>query len=155
MKKSLILTFWALVGTFILIVGEFFIQAVGELFEDPLFFLLPIIVFSLLGAVLIFLTLKQKVEGVLKKYLLLTGISAVGFFISIFLHNVIYGLFIYLFGSDFWTRIAVEDEPLFFMIAVFVCPVGFLVGAIGSVVKHNSSRKSVAEKATRHSVEKL
>jgi len=26
------------------------------------------------------------------------------------------------------------DEPVFFIIAVIICPIGFLVGAIGSIV---------------------
>jgi len=144
MKKSLISTFWALVGVFLVIASEFFIPVVRELFRGSLLFLLPFIVFSLLGVVLIFLTVKEKVEGMLKKFLILTGASSVGFFISILLHNVIYGLFIYLFGDTFWERIGLGDEPFFFIIAIFVCPLAFLVGVVGTIVLLVKKRKKVA-----------
>jgi len=67
----------------------------------------------------------------LQKFFLLTGASAAGFFVSFLLHNAIYALFIYFFGEGFWSG---GDEPFFFIMAVFVCPLGFLVGAIGSIV---------------------
>jgi len=57
----------------------------------------------------------------LKKFLLLMGISAGAFVVSVLLHNAIYGLF----GIE---------EPVFFCIAVFLCPAAFLVGAVGSIV---------------------
>ena len=90
--------------------------------------------FFLLGVALIFLTVKEKVGGMLNKYLLLTGASAIGIPVSIFLHNAIYGLFIQWFGADIWDRIGTGDEPVFFIIAIIVCPIGFLVGVVGSIV---------------------
>ena len=70
----------------------------------------------------------------LKKYLILTAASIAGFVICVILHNVIYGLLIYLFGEDFWDKIGISDEPFFFLLAVFVCPVLFLIGVVGSIV---------------------
>ena len=75
-----------------------------------LFLIISEVVFSLLGVALILLTVKGKVGGGLKKFLILTGASSVGFVISIFLHNAIYGLFIQWFGVDFWGRIGLGDE---------------------------------------------
>jgi len=69
-----------------------------------------------------------------RKFLILAGLSFGGFFVSVLLHNLVYGLFIILFGPDFWDRIGLRDEPFFFLLAVIVCPIGFLIGAIGSVV---------------------
>ena len=123
--------FWALVGIFIVIVCLFFIPVFRDLLRGSLLFLSPLVVFSLLGAALIFFTVKEKVGGILKKFLLLTGASAAGFFVFVLLHNAIYGLFIYFFGADFWNG---GDEPVFFIMATIVCPLGFLVGAIGSIV---------------------
>ncbi len=57
----------------------------------------------------------------LKTFLLVTGISLGAFIISIFLHNVIRGLF------DI-------EEPVFFVIAVFISPLAFAIGIIGSLV---------------------
>jgi len=69
----------------------------------------------------------------LKTFLLITGISLAAFIISVFLHNAIYGLFIYFFGADFWDRIGIGDEPVFFIIAL-LSVVAFVVGLIGSLV---------------------
>ncbi len=126
--------FWALVGIFVVIMGAIFIPAVRELLVGFLFLIISGAIFLLLGVALIFLTVKEKVGGLPKKFLLLTGASAVGFFLSFLLHNVIYGLFIYWFGVDFWDRIGLGDEPFFFFMAVLVCPIGFLVGTVGNIV---------------------
>ena len=126
--------FWALVGIFVVIVSVFFIPAVRDLLMGFLFIIISGAIFFLLGVALIILTVKEKVRGTLKKFLLLTGASAAGFFVFVFLHNAFYGLFIHFFGADFWDRIGLGDEPFFFIMAIFVCPIGFLVGAVGSIV---------------------
>ena len=126
-------TFWALVGTFLVIIGAIFIPAVRELLMGSLFLLISGTVFFLLGAGLIFLAVKQKVGVMSRRFLLLTGAAAAGFVVSVLLHNAVYGLFIYWFGADFWDRIGLGDEPVFFFMAILVCPVAFLVGAIGTI----------------------
>ena len=126
--------FWALVGVFIVIGCVFSIPVVRELLVGFLFLIISGAIFLLLGVALIVLTVKEKVGGMLKKFFLLTGASSVGVLVSILLHNAIYGLFIYFFGADFWDRIGMADEPVFFFMAIIVCPVGFLVGAVGSIV---------------------
>ena len=138
--------FWALVAVFVVVVSIFLIPALRDLLRG-----LPIIIVSgsvllLLGVALIVLTVREKVTGLLKKFLLLTGASAAGIFVSVFLHNAIYGLFIYWFGADFWDRIGLgDDEPFFFIMAIFVGPIAFLVGVVGSVVlaiKHKRIEQS-------------
>ena len=57
----------------------------------------------------------------LKRFLLTMAISAGAFVVSVIAHNAI----------SAWFGI---EEPVFFGIAVFVCPVAFLVGAVGSIV---------------------
>ena len=125
--------FLALVGVFGLLVSSFFFPCVGDLLWGfPFLGLLS--VFFGLGGLLIYFVVKGKVKGKQRRFLLLTGGSAVCFFVCVFLHNFIYGLFIVLFGPDFWQRIGLEDEPFFFLFALVVCPVGFLIGTIGSLV---------------------
>jgi len=87
----------------------------------------------------------------LRKSLVLTGASAVGFFASAILHNIVYRLFIHLFGSDFWDRIGVGDEPFFFIMGLFVCPIGFLVGAVGSIVLFVKQRRGGKERKKQSS----
>ena len=138
MKGKLVWSvFWALVGVFVIVISMIAIP--GPLIPVWLsfqgIFFSALAVFILLGVVLLFLTVKTKVGGILKKFLLLTGASAIGIPVSIFLHNAIYGLFIHFFGADFWERFGSGgDEPFFFIMALFVCPIGFLVGAVGTIV---------------------
>ena len=129
--------FWALVGVFVVIASIFFIAAFIPAFRGSIFLWFITTsgaVFFLLGVALIFFTVKEKVGGTLKKFLLLTGASAAGVFVSVLLHNAIYGLFIHFFGADFWDRIGPGDEPVFFIMAIFVCPAAFIVGTVGSIV---------------------
>ena len=126
--------FWLLIGVFAIVLAEFFIPAFRNLFKSSLLFLLPIAVFFLLGLALILSTLKQRITGKLKKFLLLTGASASGFFVSILLHNFIYALST-VTGHIIVLNYLVEALHMtFFFIAIIVCPIGFLVGIIGSAL---------------------
>ena len=123
--------FWALIGIFVVVVCLFAIPAAGRLLTGLLFLITAGAVLFLLGGALIFLTVKQKVSGMLKKFLLLTGASAVGIPVFAVLHNVVYMLGMMWFGRSAWGN---GDEPVFFIMALVVCPLGFLVGAVGSIV---------------------
>ena len=135
-------TFWLLLGIFIFILCQFFIPSVGDLLQGSLLFLLPFIIFSLSGAMLIFLTLKKKVKGNLKKFLLLTGVSASGFFVGILLHNVFYGLGIMAKNITLLSYLLEALHVVFFIIAMIICPVGFLIGTIGSMILFRKEKKS-------------
>jgi hypothetical protein len=78
---------------------------------------------------LIVLTIKKEIHGLLKKSFLVTGSSAAGLPFFAVLHNIVTALCIQFFGfsNDF-------DEPVFFIIAVILCPLGFLVGTVGTIV---------------------
>jgi len=140
--------FWALVGVYAVIASVFFIPAARELLMGFLFLTISGAVFLLLGVALILSTVKEKMAGMLKKFFILTGASSAGFFVSVSLHNAIYGLFIYWFGADFWDRTGLGDEPFFFIMAILVCPIGLLVGMVGSIVlaikQSKTARKSLS-----------
>lgn len=127
--------FWTLIAVFVVVMaGLLFTPPFIPAFIGPVFLWFINIfgsIFLLLGVALIVLTVRERVEGKLKAFFLLTGASATGFFVSFLLHNAVYALFIHFFGEGFWNG---GDEPFFFIMAVFVCPLGFLVGAIGSIV---------------------
>ena len=126
MKGKLIWSiFWALVGVFVIVVGIIFIGSFIEAEEPPMFYIVLLsaggVVLIGLGVALLVLTVKAKVRGMLKGFLLLTGASVVGFPIFAILHNVVGGL------------LNIE-EPVFFIMATMVCPIGFVVGAVGTIV---------------------
>lgn len=116
-----------------MIVSEFFVPVIRDLFRGSFLFLLPPIIFFLLGLALIFLTVKQKTEGVLKKFLILTGTSSTGFFVGIFLHNAFYALGTITSQIIVLNYLVKALEVAFFFIAI-ACPVGFLIGIVGSVL---------------------
>ena len=141
MNKSLTVTLLALVVSFLLILGAFFIPPVQNLFQGTALFLLPFIIFSLLGIVLIFLTLREKVKGTLKRYLLLTGASALGFFTFIFLHNAFYALNMVTHHITVLNYLTEILHTIFFLAAILLCPLGFLVGIVGTTILHFKQKR--------------
>ena len=91
------------------------------------------------GIVLILATVKRKVTGKLKKFQLLAGASALGIPVFAVLHNVAYMLGIMWFGESAWGN---GDEPVFSILAVIVCPLGLLVGGIGSIIIRIKQRRT-------------
>jgi len=126
--------FWALVVIFVIVVCAMAIPVLRHYVMGPTFLITVGAALFLLGMALIWLTLKARVAGALKKFLILTGASAVGFPVSVLLHNAFYGLGIM---AEHITVLRYLMEVLhiaFFIIAIFICPLGFLVGAVGSIV---------------------
>jgi hypothetical protein len=137
MSRSNWVIFWALLGTFIVVVGWFLFATTNEFARGSQFVIFLATsgaIFVSLGIALILLTVKGKAVGALRKFLILTGAGAIGIPVSIVLHNVIYGLFVYFFSEGFWGRIGLGDEPVFFVMGIFICPIAFLVGTVGSIV---------------------
>ena len=107
-----------------------------DVFTGPMgniLFFLPYIIFLLLGLALIVFALKDKIQGKLKRFLLLTGTSALGVFPFIILHNLTTALLSTIFKQEI-------EEPFFFILAVIICPIGFIVGSIGSIVLINKQK---------------
>ncbi len=75
----------------------------------------------------------MKVDDKLKFFLILTGGSAILFVASILLHNLL-------------PAVLGFEEPIFFLIAVLVCPVAFLVGTVGSIILLIKARSKEALK---------
>jgi len=105
--------------------------------SDPVRLLLhgwPIAV--VLGAA-IFVYSRRRLSGRLRLYVTIIGASILGFFVSVLLHNAIYALvFVTLMDRPDM------DEPVFFIIAVLVCPVALVVGVVGSLVTWWKQRRS-------------
>jgi len=77
---------------------------------------------------------KKKLKLSMKKFLLLTGVSAVGFLVFSILHNLFYALEIVAKRFFLLSSLFSLLHGAFFIIAVLACPLGFLVGMTGSVV---------------------
>ena len=70
------------------------------------------------------------------KWLLLTWkkvlFIVIAWIVAIVLHNLVYALFIILFGENFWIG---GDEPFFFILAIIVIPAYFVICVVYSLIK--------------------
>jgi hypothetical protein len=132
--KAIWTLFWALIGVFVLIVCFFLIEPFSELMEGSELFLSPFIVFFLLGIALLVFTLREKAVGLLKIFFLLTAASATGVFVFVLLHNGFYALAMVSSPIPVLGPVLEFLHAAFFVIAIIVCPLGFLTGAIGNIV---------------------
>ncbi len=147
-QKILKIVFSTLIAIFVLLLA-YFLFPMSLIIKRLLFPFIVIfsIIFLVLGVVLVYLTLKLKIKGVLKKFLILTGISAMSSFIFSLLHNLFYALEI--IGKNVAVlRYMMEVSHISsFIIALIISPIGFLIGSIGSIIlfkkkggRHFSSR---------------
>ena len=140
-KESVLrVTFYLLVAVFVSAISIIFIPAFRG-FISGTFMIISGVILVILGSVLIGLTLVQKVEGKFKKFLMLTGASAAGFFVFALLHNIFYGLEQVTNHITILSYLMKAFEVIFFLIAIFACPIGFLIGVIGTIIMFNKKRK--------------
>jgi hypothetical protein len=123
------ITFWALIVLGLILFASVFTGIIGRI---P--FLPSIGLFFLLGFLLVIFTLREKVKGWLKFFLLLTGLSAAGFSLFGVLHNLFYALNIIWADITILRYLTEWLHVAYFLIAVLVCPVTFLIGLIGSII---------------------
>lgn len=71
---------------------------------------------------------KTKHKKKINKYLVLIVSSFVGFFLFAFFHNATSGILSLVFGRYI-------EEPVFFILATIVCPLGLLIGIIGGFIQ--------------------
>jgi len=133
LKKTTAIFFGLLVGVFLLWLSSLFVPAIREIFKGTSFVFLLVSIF-IFGFLLLVFTLKLQPRGLLKKFLVLISASSLGMVGGGILHNLLYALCIYFFGANFWEKVGLGDEPVFFFIAVVISPLAFLVGLIGTLV---------------------
>lgn len=129
-KPSTEYVFLSLITVFILLVGYFFIPFSNE-FKRSSFLILAFlgISFLVLGVRLAIQSRKEK--GKLRFFLILTGLSAIFPLVGTLLHNLFYALAIKF--PDF-SAIFEFLHGAFFILALIVAPILFLIGAIGSMI---------------------
>ncbi len=101
-------------------------------FESRIFF--PIVAASsilLFAFGIILIRIAKQEKGKLKKALLLTSISAISPFVFTLFHNFFYGLNITFKNVSFLFEIL---GVVSFLIAIFVAPITFIIGAVCSIM---------------------
>ena len=100
--------------------------------ETVIFITLGGILVGLIAIGICLVLIQWKIKTKLNKFQLLAVASAIGFPVFAILHNVVYALGIVWFGDDCWGSNG--DEPVLFIVALFVCPLGLLVAVIGDKI---------------------
>jgi len=139
-ENTLTIIFYLLAAVFVSAISIIFIPAFRGIVSGT-FMIISGVILVILGSVLIGITLVQKVEGKLKKFLILTGVSAAGFFIFALLHNIFYALAQVSGHIIILSYLMKAFEVIFFLITIFACPIGFVIGVIGTLVMFNKKRK--------------
>ncbi|MFH1631624.1 MAG: hypothetical protein ABIA47_01180 [bacterium] len=134
-NKYLNTTFYLLIAAFVLIILEMAVPQVRELLSGSEIFLIPFVLFSGLGVALTVLTLRAKLPKPARRYLLVTGFASAGVLIGAVLHNLFYALAIVTEHLPAVSYIAGILSAGFFIIGLLVCPIAYIVGTIGSIVK--------------------
>ena len=111
--------------------------------RPPYIFILWALLFFT-GVGLIITTTKEKITGKRKLYLLLSGFSSAGFFLFGVLHNLFYALSTITENSVILNKTINFFGAGFFLVAVIVCPIGLIMGIVGTLIllKKSQSEKS-------------
>ncbi len=121
--------FYSLIIIFVLMIGFFLMQS-------GIFFLVAAILGLLLSALgIYFIILVKKSKQKKKLFLYMIGISAASILPASILHNVFYA-FAIIAENILVLKVFFEFlHAAFFLFAIPVCPILFLVGVIGTLVK--------------------
>ena len=141
MKKKIIPSILYFLITLFLLLVSFFVIPFSDNLRHTLFPVAGVLafIFCVLGFTLIFLARKEK--GKQKLFLLITGISAAGFLVSVILHNFLYALAILAENIAILHYTFEFLHTAFFIVGIIGCPIGFLVGVIGFLVLHFHKKK--------------
>ena len=124
--------FNALIILSILVMLDMFIPNIGRM-TGPNVFILWILHFAA-GVGLIITTYKEKISGKRKFFLLLSGFSSAGFLLGVVLHNSLYALGTITENLVILNKIINFFEVAFFLAATIICPIGFIVGMVGTLI---------------------
>lgn len=154
MKKHLVpIVFSLLIFDFLLIISTLFIPSLRPYMTGTSVITTGAI-FLLLGVILIVVARRdKKLNSKLRNFLILTGFSAAGFFVGVLLHNALYALAMIVHGFKGLYDLLEFFHVIFFLVATILCPLGFLVGLVGSIVVfikkntiNNKGRKNAKSK---------
>jgi len=121
-----------LVFSAIVILLMLFPDTAGRMVGANIIFFWVLLAFSGIGLTII--TYRERIVGKRKFFLLSTGISSAGFFLGVVLHNLFYALSTLtedLIGLDAFLNVL---EVGFFLVATILCPIGLLVGIVGTIL---------------------
>ena len=138
-RRALVSLFWVLVAAYGILLAAILLPPVRT-FLRPVF--LPLMgLCALLGLALLILSIRARPLTLLLKHTLLCGASSTGLVLFSVLHNAFYALAELTADSPLLSQSMDVLEVATFILGVLVCPVAFVVGAVGVVVLLIRARK--------------
>ena len=125
------INFVALVLSTLLFVGFIFIPSIMQFLRS--FFISLLFVILILSGTLTYLSLRSKLDKKLKRMLVLTGLSALGIPLFSILHNLFYAFGILTQDINILHTIFEILHVISFLISLIVCPIGYIIGIIGTI----------------------
>lgn len=127
--------FWTAAIIFILTVLDIF-------FKSPLHIGMPFLWFILflIGLLLLILSIRSAMNEKLKLSLTICGAALAAIPLFILLHNLIYSVIVQKQQYGIMTFEGNRDEPVFLILAVMVCPIVYMAGAVASIILRVKSR---------------
>ena len=119
MVKIRMIICWALLGIMVGLV-LIVVSPLMELLQIPGDLRDYVIYPGVLGGALVILAIITRMSGLLRGFLITAGASALGWPISLYLHNLLFRFF--------------PTEPVTFILFFFILPVTFLIGVLGAIV---------------------
>ena len=104
----------------------------GSVLGNKILIVWVLLAFSGMG--LVILSYKERLSGKVKLFLLLSGFSATGFVLGVVLHNLFYALSTLTENLNTLNIVLNFFEVSFFLMAVILCPIGLLVGIVGTII---------------------
>jgi len=98
-------------------------------------FLLPFLLWAIVGGILMIFTLTNQLPVLLKWSLMAASCAAMGMIFGIVAHNFFYAVGEFSAGESVYSQSVISGYGVFFFIeAVIVCPLVFIVGLISSYI---------------------
>jgi len=124
--------FYALIAFSILVTLSILFPDTGIISGS--YFIILWALFSVTGIGLIITTTKEKIIGKRKLFLLLLGFSSAGFLLFVVLHNLFYALSTITENLVILNKIINFFAVASFLTATIICPIGFIVGMVGTLI---------------------
>lgn len=131
LPKLLVANFSALIVIFVLFLSFFFVPAAEDILRP--YFLVMIFAFLILGVSLTIISYKANTQEKLRKFLLITGVSATGFPLFAVLHNLFYALGILAQKVIVLYYLFEILHVISFLFSSIVFPIGLVVGIFSTI----------------------
>ena len=138
MPKKIRLLLILQVLSFSIMISSVLIVPLRNYFRVRGIFLLPMVIYSVLGMILFVSIMNDKTKNKNRKWMMISALSSSMFFVLVIMHNAFYALSVMSFKMVFINIAAGWIHAILFIMAVILCPLIYALGIAGIIL---TSRK--------------